>query len=412
MPATLFSPGMLMDPYPTYAELRRSDPIHWHEPFGAWVLTRYDDVMAAVHDPRLRSDRAGGMDERAGRPELAPLFAVIGAQMNITNPERHHRLRALVAKVFTPRAVDALRPAVETLVNELIDQLPQQGRFDVIADFAFPLPARVIARLLGLESSELAQLKRWSDDFSAIFGTDPSAESPEQYQRALRSTEELTTFFRAEFARRRASPGEDLLSLLVMADIEGDRLSETELIANANLLLAAGHETTTHLIGNGLLALLRHPDQLALLLDEPSLIPNAIEEFLRYDGTVQFMYRQAGEDLTIGGRIIRKGQLVYLMFAAANRDPARFPDPDRLNVRRSIGNHLAFGHGPHVCLGAALARMEADVAFQALLRRCSGLRLTGEPLEYQDNLELRGLKALPVVFEHRAAADKPPVPAA
>jgi cytochrome P450 len=398
MTTALFSQLMLVDPYPTYAALRRTDPVHWYEPFGAWVLTRYDDVVAATHDPRLRSDRAGGMGERAGRPELQPLFEVIGAQMNITNPERHHRLRALVAKVFTPRAVDALRPSVEAMVDELLDQLPEQGRFDVIADLAFPLPARVIARLLGLETGELEQLKRWSDDFSAIFGTDPSAVTPEQYQRALQSTHELTTFFRAEFDRRRASPGDDLLSLLVHAEIDGDRLSETELIANANLLLAAGHETTTHLIGNGLLALLRHPDQLQLLLDDPSLIPGAIEEFLRYDGTVQFMYREAGEDLTIGDRSIRKGQLVYLMFAAANRDPARFPDPDRLDVRRRPDVHLAFGHGPHVCLGAALARMEAHVAFTALLRRCSELHLTGEPLEYQDNLELRGLKALPVAL--------------
>ncbi len=403
MTTALFSPAMVVDPYPTYAELRRTDPVHWHEPFGAWVLTRYDDVVAATHDPRLRSDRAGGMGERAGRPELQPLFEVIRAQMNITNPERHHRLRALVAKVFTPRAVDALRPAVEAMVGELLDRLPEQGRFDVIADLAFPLPARVIARLLGLETGELDQLKRWSDNFSAIFGTDPSAVSAEQYQRALQSTHELTAFFGAEFARRRASPGDDLLSLLVHAEIDGDRLSETELIANANLLLAAGHETTTHLIGNGLLALLRHPEQLQLLLDDPSLMANAIEEFLRYDGTVQFMYREAGEDLTIGGRSIRKGQLVYLMFAAANRDPARFPEPDRLDVRRRPDVHLAFGHGPHVCLGAALARMEAHVAFSALLRRCSGLRLTGEPLSHQDNLELRGLKALPVAFDQRAA---------
>ncbi len=403
MTTALFSPAMLVDPYPTYAALRRTDPVHWHEPFGAWVLTRYDDVVAATHDPRLRSDRAGGMGERAGRPELQPLFEVIGAQMNITNPERHHRLRALVAKVFTPRAVEALRPAVKAMVGELLDRLPEQGRFNVIADLAFPLPARVIARLLGLETGELDQLKRWSDDFSAIFGTDPSAVTPEQYQRALQSTHELTAFFRAEFARRRASPGDDLLSLLVHAEIDGDRLSETELIANANLLLAAGHETTTHLIGNGLLALLRHPDQLQLLQNDPSLIPGAIEEFLRYDGTVQFMYREAGEDLTIGDSSIRKGQLVYLMFAAANRDPARFPDPDRLDVRRRPDVHLAFGHGPHVCLGAALARMEAHIAFTALLRRCSGLRLTGEPLEYQDNLELRGLKALPVIFQHCSA---------
>ncbi len=403
MTAALFSPAMLVDPYPTYAELQRTDPVHWHEPFGAWVLTRYDDVVAATQDPRLRSDRADSMGEHAGGPELQRLFEVIGAQMNITDPARHRRLRALVTKVFTPRAVDSLRPAVETLVDELLDRLPEQGRFDVIADLAFPLPARVIGRLLGIESADLRRLKRWSDDFSTLFGTDPSAVTPEQYRRALQSTHELTGFFSAEFEQRRATPGDDLLSLLVHAEIDGDRLSETELIANANLFLAAGHETTTHLIGNGLLALLRHPDQLQLLRDDPSLIPNAVEEFLRYDGTVQFMVREAGENLTIGGRSIRRGQLVYLMFAAANRDPARFPDPERLDVRRPFEAHLAFGHGPHYCLGAALARMEATVAFRSLLRRCSGLRLTGEPLAYQDNFELRGLKALPVVSDRGSA---------
>jgi cytochrome P450 len=394
--SSLFTPQTLADPYPAYRQLRDADPVHWHEPFGAWILTRYDDVLAALHDPRLRSDRSGRMRELSGRPEAAPVFDLIGNQMNLNDPPRHTRLRAALSKAFTPHAVEALRPFVEGIVNRLLDAVQHQGRMDVIADFAFPLPATVIAQMLGLPPGDLGRLRRWSDDFATVFGSDPSAVTAEQYARARQSTQGLTDYFRGLAADRKACPRDDLLTALVAA--EDDGLTEGEFVANANLLMGAGHETTTHLIGNGLLALLRHPDQLERLRADPSLIPGAVEEFLRYDGPVQFMYRVAGEDLAIGGKPVRRGQLVYVMFGAANHDPAKFPDPDRLDIGRAAEHHLAFGQGLHYCLGAPLARLEAQAAFAALLRRLPALRLDGEALQYQENFELRGLKRLPVAF--------------
>lgn len=393
----LFTPDMLADPYPTYRRMRETDPVHWHEPFGAWVLLRYDDVSAALHDPRLRSGRVGRMRELSGREDAAAVFELIDDQMNLNDPPRHTRLRAILSKAFTPPAIAALKPYVEQLVNQLLDAVQDQGRMEVIGDFSFPLPAAVIGKMLGLPPGGLERLRRWSDDFATVFGTDPSVVTPAQFAQAHRSTEELTEYFGKLAAERRAEPRDDLLSVLVAA--EGHGLTERELIANANLLLGAGHETTTHLIGNGLLALLRHPEQMERLRKDPSLIPGAVEEFLRYDGPLQFMYREAAEDLQIREKSIRKGQLVYTMFASANRDPERFPDPERFDIsRRGADHHMAFGQGLHYCLGAPLARMEAQVAFAAILRRLPNLRLETDRLEYQDNLELRGLKSLPVAF--------------
>lgn len=396
--SALFRPAMLADPYPVYQQLRAHDPVHWHAPFDAWVLTRYDHVLAALHDPRLRAERISSMRQAATRPELQPLFDLIGDQMNLTDPPRHTRLRHLAGKVFTPHAVDAMRPVIETLVNQLLDRVQAAGRLDVIADFAFPMPATVIASLLGLPTDDLQRLRRWSDDFATVFGSDPSAVTPEQYRQAGASASELTEYFQDALAQRRARPGTDLLTAFVRVQAEGEPVTERELIANANVLLGAGHETTTHLIGNGLLALLRHPDQLRMLQNNPALIPGAVEEFLRYDGPLQFMYRLAGEDFEFAGKQIRAGQLVYLMFGAANRDPAQFPDPERFDITRAPSHHLAFGQGLHYCLGAPLARLEAQIAFNVLLRRLPDLRLATESLEYQDSYELRGLKTLPVEF--------------
>jgi cytochrome P450 len=252
--------------------------------------------------------------------------------------------------------------------------------------------------MLGLPGSDAPRLKHWSDEFSAVFGDHPSRVTPARYRQAAQSGRELTDYFRTALARTHTAPDGGLLAALARAEEEGDRLTEVDLLANANLLLAAGHETTTNLIGNGLLALLRHPDQLERLRHDPGLLPTAIEEFLRYDSPVQFMDRLAAEDLDLGGRPVRKGQSVYLMFGVANRDPAHFPDPDRLDVARSPNRHLAFGQGPHFCLGAPLARLEAQVAFGTLLRRFPNLRLGDGPLEYQENFQLRGLKSLPLLL--------------
>jgi cytochrome P450 len=389
---------MLADPYPVYRRLRTEDPVHWHAPLGCWVVTRYDDVVAAFVDPRLSSERAGPMAALAGCPDLAPFFAYLACRMDFRDPPAHGRLRRLAQAPFTPQAVETLRPLVRRLVNGFLDRVRGHGHMDVIPDLAFPLPGTVIGELLGVPAEDLGRLKKWSDEFVGFFKTVPSQTSLEDYRRADRAARELGDYFQAVLVRHRGGPAGGLLDVLAKAEEGGDRLSAEELSANATLLLHAGHETTTHLIGNGLLALLRHPDQFRRLRAEPGLIPTAVEEFLRYDSPVQLTYRMAGEDFEFGGKPIRKGQVVHLVLAAANRDPAQFPDPDRLDVGRTPNRHVAFGHGHHYCLGAFLARLEAQVAFEALLERFPTLRLAGGPVEHQEHYILRGLKSLPLAW--------------
>jgi cytochrome P450 len=394
----LFGPEMRADPYPVYRRLRETDPVHWHEPFGAWVLTRYDDVIAALHDPRFSAERAGKMQEMTGSEELRPFFAFLSSRMLYADPPRHTRLRTLVSKAFTPHAVEAMRPHIQGLVDQFLDRVQGQGRMDVIADLAYPLPVTVIVEMLGVPVRDRDRLKQWSDDFVAYFAKHPAQVTPEEYRRAVQAVAAEREYFGAAVAPLRQHPRPDLLSAMVHAEEGGDRLTEDELHGSANLLLTAGHETTTNLIGNGTLALLRHPDQLAKLRADPSLLPGAVEEFLRYDGPVQFTHRLAKEDIALRGQTIRKGQFVYLMLAAANRDPARFPDPDRLDIARKDNHHVAFGQGPHFCLGAPLARLEAQIAFGTLLRRFPTLSLAADRLEYRETFNLHGLKALPVQF--------------
>jgi cytochrome P450 len=267
---------------------------------------------------------------------------------------------------------------------------------DIIADLAYPLPVTVIAEMLGVPAEDRERLKRWSDEFVVYFSKSPTQVTPEEYDRASRAVSAEEDYFRAAVAQLRTGDKPSLLGAMSHAEEAGDRLTEQELYANANLLLTAGHETTTTLIGNGVLALLRNPDQLEKLRADPSLLPGAIEEFLRYDSPVQFTHRVAKEDITVGDKTIRRGQFVYLMLGAANRDPARFPDPDRLDVTRKDNHHVSFGQGPHFCLGAPLARLEAQIAFGTLLHRFKALRLTTDRLEYQQTFNLHGLRSLPV----------------
>jgi cytochrome P450 len=395
--ATLFGPEMLADPYPVYGWLRETDPVHWHEPFAAWILTRYDDMVAVLQDNRFSAERTARMQEMAGQPELQSFFSFLSTRMLYADPPRHTRLRGLVSKAFTPHAVEAMRPHIQALVDGFLDGVQAQGHMDVIADLAYPLPATVILEMLGIPVEDRDQLKRWSDDFVAYFTKDPSQVSAAEYRRAVASVAAQLDYFRA-LVRLHAQPRNDLLSALVQVEEAGERLTEAELYANANLLLTAGHESTTNLIGNGTLALLRHPEQLRQLRDDPSLLPSAVEEMLRYDCPVQFTHRLAREDVTLRGKTIGKGQFVYLVVGAANRDPARFTDPDRLILGRRDNHHLAFGLGAHYCLGAALARLEAQIAFATLLRRFPELRLGSERLEYRDTFNLRCLKSLPVSF--------------
>jgi cytochrome P450 len=365
-----------------------------------WVFTRYADVAAFTADPRLSADRISVMREwlpDSRREELLPLYDALGLQLLFQDGAEHRRLRALMNRAFTPRVVTAMRPSIQAAVDSLLDVVLPTGRMDVIRDLAFPLPAIVIARVLGIPEADRDVFKGWSDDVASFIGL--HAGTPGDVARkAATGMERAQEYFRAAVAERRRQRRDDLLSALLDATEEADRLTDDELLANAVLLLAAAHETTTNLIGNALVALLRHPAQLRVLRDLPSLMDTAVEEFLRYDSPVQFLARTVTEEMLLEGRHLRRSEGVLLALGAANRDPDQFPSPDTLDISRRENRHLAFGHGPHFCLGAALARVEATVALETLLRRAPELRLAAEPLEWQPSFAFRGVKSLPVEF--------------
>ena len=386
-------PAFVADPYPTYRRLLAEDPVH-HSPMGFWVLTRYEDVVAALRDPRLAKEAiAAFVAARFGAPMPA-----MGLSMLDRDPPDHTRLRSLVSKAFTPRVVDGLRPRVQQIVDGLLDGVRDAGTMDLIEEFAYPIPVNVICEMLGVPVEDHERFKGWSLDIAR--GLDsillpPDSDVP---KRSAAARTGLADYFRELIARRRVAPRADLLSGLIAAEEAGDKLSENELLATCILLLIAGHETTVNLIGNGTLALLRHPDQLRRLRDNPALIGSAIEELLRFDGPVQRTARIPSEDVVIDGRKIPKGEMVMPFIGAADRDPAQFPDPDRLDIGRADNRHIAFGWGIHFCLGAPLARVEGQIAINTLLQRLPELALATDTPEFRQSLTLRGLKSLPVKF--------------
>jgi cytochrome P450 len=403
MPAapSFFGREMLADPYPVYHRLRSSAPVLWAGPLNAWVLTRYDDMAAVLRDgARFSSDRAAAAAKRLGRPALDAMLRMRADAMLNTDAPKHTRLRALVSKAFTPKAVEAMRPTVQALVDGYLDAAAASGGpFDLMRALAYPLPVTVIAAMLGVPPEDRDRFKEWSDAIAVVLANLSPGLGDEVLDRSAAAYHELTDYFRGAVGRMRGGPGgaPGLLAAMAAAEEQGERLNESELYANAVLLLNAGHETTTNLIGNGTLALLRHPDQMRRLRDEPALLENAVEELLRFDSPVQLTGRIAKEDVEIDGHRVAAGQSVVCVLGAANRDPAHFPDPDRLDLGREDVRHLAFGMGPHYCLGAPLARLEGAVAFSTLLRRFPDLRLAeGPPPEYRDNFNLRGLKELRV----------------
>lgn len=396
-------PEVLADPFPTFRELRERAPVVWSSVLGGWVLTRYDDVKLVIADRRFSADRV-----RPFFAQLAPprreAYAVLGDSLArwavFHDPPEHTRLRGLMNKAFTAGAVEHLAPRIERLVAELLAPHLARGQFDLIADFAYPLPASVILEMLGLPRDDLDQIKVWSDELALFVGS--AVNTPDKYARATESIQELNAYFLRAIQAKRQRPGDDLLSGLLSAREKGDLLNDDELVATCVLLVFAGHETTTNLIGNGLLALLRHPAELARLRHEPELVEAAVEEFLRYDGPAAAAVRVAKEPVELSGVRIEAGQRVFAMLNAANRDPAAFPDPERLDVGRRDNRHLAFGHGIHFCLGAPLARLEARLAIRAVLAVCPNLALASGELEWSDSLVLRGVKALPITFEPTA----------
>jgi len=378
------------DPYPVYRQMREHDPVHFVDVPGFWILTRYADIVAGLRDPRLSADRfhLTQLEMRS-----SALISSLANMMLLRDPPAHTRLRSLVSRAFTPRVIEGLRPKIESLVDELLAEPLRRGHMDLIDDFAAPLPLVVIGELLGVPVEDRAQLKRWSDDLIKILdGSIALAGFPA----AEKAAGELQVYLEPVFAARRVAPRDDLISALLAARDQGDRLSDAELFASCVLLLLAGHETTTNLIGNGMLALLRNPEQLAALRADASILRTAVEELLRYDSPVQLTSRVANESFEIAGRPIAVGQEVCLGLGAANRDPAQFRDPDRLDLRREENPHLAFGHGLHFCLGAALARLEGQIAIDALVRRCPGLCLESDSASWKEGVTLRALQSLPL----------------
>jgi len=397
----LLDPEVLADPYPLYARLRAEDPVHWDPFLHAWVVTRYADVLTVLHD--YSADRTPTPEQLTamGLSDLNPIAAVMVKQMLFLDAPAHTRLRGLASTAFTPRRVEVLRGHIQEIADRLLDRVAGAGRMEVIADFAAPLPAIVTAEMLGVPADDHPELKRWSADFAEMLGN--FQHNPDRVPRVLRSVEEMTEYFRRAIERLRREPREGLIHSLMTAEIDGDRLSPEEVIANCIVTMVGGQETTTNLIGNGLLTLLRHPAELARLRDDPSLTPSAVEELLRFESPSQHTARMAPADRELGGRPIRKRQAVIAVMGAANRDPERVPDPDRLDLSRSPNRHVAFGWAAHFCFGAPLARLEGQIAFDTLLRRLPGLRWEPRPLAWRENLGLRGLTALPVVFDSAAA---------
>ncbi len=395
MTATEFdprSPEFRANPYPTYDLLRAAAPVLYWDAWGIWFLSRYDDCDSLLRDARL-GHSSWAFD--AAPAVQQPLFEMQSHWMLIKNPPDHTRLRSLVHKAFTPRMVEQMRGQVQAITDGLLDRVEGQGQADLIAALAYPLPVTVIAQMLGIPPQDHDQFHVWSDDLARSLDL---TDDPAVYDRAGRSAVALTAYLHDIIARRRREPQADLLTALIQAEEAGGRLSEEELYATVALLLIAGHETTINLIGNGTLALLRHADQLQRLRDHPDLIVPAVEELLRYDSPVQLTSRVALQDIEVRGQKIYAGQQVAFLLGAANHDPARFAAPHRLDIGREPNPHLAFGKGIHYCLGAPLARLEGQIALSTLLRRLPQLALADAPIEYRDNLTLRGLAHLWVTF--------------
>lgn len=391
------APEVRRNPFPVYSQLQDDDPVHWCESLRSWVLTRYDDVrqvaMSDVMSPdRLRPFYAQLKGER--REILAEVMRYLSLWMVFRDPPEHTRLRRLVGTAFTPRSIEALAEPVSRVVDQLLDALPKNQSVDWAQQVAMPLPAYVILDLLGIPHQSYADLKAWSDDLRAFVGS--SRADPDRYNRARHGATQLAGFFREVIAARRAAPGEDFVSRMITARDEQGSLSEDELVATCMLVLFAGHETTTHLLSNSANALLDHPDQLQRLRDNPALINPAVEEFLRYDGPSNAITRVVSADHEIGGKLLRSGDRVFAMVNAANRDPRRFDDPQGLDIARQNNRHLTFGFGLHFCLGAPLARLEAQLCFAGLIQRFGKIERAAGETEWIDSLAMRGLSRLPV----------------
>jgi cytochrome P450 len=393
----LFTPEVRANPFPFYKRLREDQPVY-DTGFGLWLLSTYEHCHAALRDERFSADFHTMSDYEENMAMVGRDIAVqqlMERLMLFRDPPDHTRLRGLVQRAFTPRMVESLRERVIEVADDLLSAVEPRGQMELISDFAWQLPVIVIAEMLGVPASERGRFREWAADLALAFDL---GMTPERAEKAEAAQNAFSEFFLELVEERSREPKGDLLTAMAAAEEEGDRLSSEELVSNLALLLIAGHETTMNLIGNGTLALLRHPDQLRRLREDPELVPDAIEELLRYDGPVQLAIRFTHEDVELGGVVVPKGARVMLLLGAANHDPQRFPEPDRLDIGRGDRNHLAFGGGPHYCLGNALARLEGAIAIPALLERFPRLELAVDVPEYRQTMTLRGLTELPLTF--------------
>jgi cytochrome P450 len=392
-------PAFIANPYTAFRKLRETTPV-WRSPFGRTFLTRYEDASLSMRDRRLGKDytEPEALIRRFGRTALRePAVVELSHMMLMRDPPDHTRLRGLVTKVFTARKIEEMRPGIQAITDRLLDKVAGQGEMDAIRDLAFPLPVLVICELLGIPEEDRAHFVTATASGAALLN--PVPPTREELDRANEGTLATGAYFEALFEQRRKEPRDDLLALLVQAEEAGDRLTTEELRANTTLLFAAGHETTVNLIGNGIWSLHDNPSQWAAIRDNPALIPNAIEEVLRYESPVQAVARTVAEPIEFGGEEFAKGELIVALIGAANRDPEVFPDPERLDVTRERLKPLSFGGGIHFCIGAQLARIEAEAVFSTLLRRMPDLKLVdnGAP-KWRESFTLRGLTTLPVTW--------------
>jgi cytochrome P450 len=391
--------AFLADPYPTYAALRDAGPIHWSEEFfgGAWLLTRHADVEAVLRDSvRFSAQRTGGwvMQSPAARSDLKGFQQLFARAMLFVDAPDHARLRRVLNAGFRGDVLQRLAPAIGQRVDALLDVVDADAGFDFMEALARPLPAEVMAMLMGIAADDRADFIAWSDDLAAFIGA--PLPSLDQARRAQTGLLAMGAYFERLVPQRRAAPGDDLVSRLLRAEAAGDVQPGAELLAQCAMLLFAGHETTRNLLGNGLQALLADPLQWQRLQREPALLPGALRELLRFDSPVQYTGRRVAADLVLKGQPLSRGELVVALIASANRDPARYEQADRLDITRSPGSLLSFGAGPHVCIGAGLSLMEAEIVFDRLLRRCPRLRLAQALPRWSGNAVYRGLSELPV----------------
>jgi cytochrome P450 len=399
-PLLSVSKEFLANPYPIFAELRKSDPLHWSEKGGYWIATSYEHVHFILHDLRFGKR----LNEWSGNPLLKkigmkffPSLEGYTNNMLNENPPEHTRLRSLVNKAFTPKMVAEMRPEIEKIANDLLDKVEKKRHMDFVADYSFVLPITVISRMLGVPEEDRDHFHIWSRDIAGVL--DPNVGTGKLIV-AMFAAKALRKYVMPLLQKRKANPQNDLISALANAEENGIHLTDGEIVANIILLLAAGHETTVNLISNSLLALFHNPEQFAKLKENPALIETAVDEFLRYDCPVQMSRRLALEDVEVGGKKVRKGDLIVVLIGAANRDPAQFPNADTLDLARAENKHVAFGYGIHRCLGAALAWNEGDIAISTLLKRFPNIKLTVDvdSLEYKTPFSLRGVKSMPVTF--------------